>query len=213
MGKLKLLFNKYTTFLWHFLQPLGPWGVLAIAIIDNASMAMPIDAVVAGYVWASHGRVILFAALAALGSAIGSLVPFYIGKAGGELFLLKHVDRARFERLRDRFESQEFLAIMIPSMLPPPTPFKLFVFSAGVFEMKTLLFMLAAFTGRFIRFCILGFLVLKYGPSVVMLVGNMMKEHVWLVLGAFVILIGLTVATLKTRAARRNARQNAAQVD
>jgi uncharacterized membrane protein YdjX (TVP38/TMEM64 family) len=62
--------------------------------------------------------------------------PFLLGRAGGELFLMKRIDRARYEQLRDRFEKQEFLAMMIPSILPPPTPWKLFVFAAGVFEMK-----------------------------------------------------------------------------
>ena len=62
--------------------------------------------------------------------------------AGGELFLMKRINRARYEQLRDRFGKQEFLAMMIPSILPPPTPWKLFVFAAGVFEMKTVHFML-----------------------------------------------------------------------
>ncbi|MFT3971939.1 MAG: hypothetical protein QM699_00205 [Amaricoccus sp.] len=46
-------------------------------------------------------------------------------------------------RIRDRFEKQEFFAIMIPAMLPPPTPMKLFEFAAGVFEMKPLGYLLA----------------------------------------------------------------------
>ena len=70
------------------------------------------------------------------GSAIGSLLPYYLGRAGGELFLLKRINRKRYEQLRDRFEKQEFLAIMIPAMMPPPMPVKLFEFAAGVFEMK-----------------------------------------------------------------------------
>ena len=74
---------------------------------------------------------------AAAASTLGSLVPFFIGRAGGEFFLLKRINRERYEKIRDRFERQEFLAIMIPAMLPPPTPLKLFEFSAGVFEMKT----------------------------------------------------------------------------
>jgi uncharacterized membrane protein YdjX (TVP38/TMEM64 family) len=53
---------------------------------------------------------------------------------------------------------------MIPSMLPPPTPWKAFVFAAGVFEMRVLPFMLAVFTGRLLRWLVLSLLVLKLGP-------------------------------------------------
>ena len=67
------------------------------------------------------------------------LLPYILGRAGGELFLLKRVNRERYDRLRIRFEKQEFLAMAIPSMLPPPTPWKLFVFAAGVFEMPCIL--------------------------------------------------------------------------
>ena len=110
--------------------------------------------------------------MAAVGSAIGGLVPYGIGRAGGELFLLKRVNRARYEQLRTRFERQEFLAVMIPSMLPPPTPWKIFVFAAGVFEMRVLPYMLAVCAGRLVRWLILSLLVLKLGPGAVGLVAH-----------------------------------------
>jgi uncharacterized membrane protein YdjX (TVP38/TMEM64 family) len=72
--------------------------------------------------------------------------------------------------MRIRFESQEFLAVMIPSMLPPPAPWKVFVFAAGVFEMRVIPFMLSVFTGRMVRWLILSLLVLKLGPGAVELV-------------------------------------------
>ena len=74
--------------------------------------------------------------MAAAGSAVGGLLPYGLGRAGGELFLLKRINRQRFEAMRTRFESQEFWALAIPSMLPPPTPWKVVVFAAGVFEMR-----------------------------------------------------------------------------
>ena len=86
--------------------------------------------------------------MASAGSAIGGLIPFLLGRAGGELFLLRRIDRARYEAMMARFEKQEFLAMAIPSALPPPTPWKAFVFGAGVFEMKIWHFMLAVFVGR-----------------------------------------------------------------
>ena len=99
-----------------------------------------------------HARFLLYCFMAALGSAVGSLLPFYIGRAGGELFLMKRINRKRYEQLRDRFERQEFLAIMIPAMMPPPMPVKVFEFAAGVFEMKTLWFFMAILVGKFLRF-------------------------------------------------------------
>jgi LPXTG-motif cell wall-anchored protein len=62
--------------------------------------------------------------------------------------------------------------MMIPSMLPPPTPWKIFVFAAGVFEMRVLPFMLAVFCGRMVRWLVLSLLVLKLGPGAVDVVAH-----------------------------------------
>ena len=58
------------------------------------------DAILAVYVWNDKGHFWLYCLMAAIGSAIGGLLPYGLGRAGGELFLLKRVDRARFDRMR-----------------------------------------------------------------------------------------------------------------
>ena len=193
--------------MWSVLQPLGSWGILAVAFIDSAAFGIPLDPVVAGYVYAHPLNIWLYVFMASVGSALGSLVPYGIGRAGGELLLLKHVDRRRFERLRDRFENQEFFAMMVPAMLPPPTPFKLFLLAAGVFEMRPTLFLLSIFAGRVIRFLVLGFLVVKFGPGIVELVSVVMARHlVWVIVG-FVFLIALFVYEFKFRRPRASQRE------
>lgn len=172
------------------LLPLGPWGILLASFIDSASIPLPIDVLVAGWAWANPRHFYLFAILAAAGSALGGLVPFFLGRAGGELFLLKRIDRVRFEALRNRFEKQEFLAIAIPSMMPPPTTWKLFVFAAGVFEMRTVAFMLAVFVGRLLRFGIESLLVIKYGPQIVNIIGDLAKKHMVLTLVVLAVIFG-----------------------
>lgn len=154
------------------LLKMGVWGVGAVAVLDSSSIPVPMDLILAGYVWADKGHFWLYTLMAAAGSAVGGLLPYWLGRAGGELFLLKRVNRQRFEQMRDRFERQELLAVMIPSMLPPPTPWKVFVFGAGVFEMKVAPFMLAVFVGRVIRWLALSLLVLKLGPGAVDLVAH-----------------------------------------
>lgn len=178
------LATKWKLVLLPALIKLGFSGVAAVALLDSSSIPVPMDAILAVYVWNDKPHFWLYCLMAAVGSAIGGLVPYGIGRAGGELFLLKRVNRARFDYLRQRFERQEFLAVMIPSMLPPPTPWKIFVFAAGVFEMRVLPYMLAVCTGRFVRWMVLSALVLKLGPGAVGLV----EHHALEALGVIAVL-------------------------
>src|ERR1700731_5381853 len=98
--------------------------------------------------------------MAALGSALGSIPLYLIGYLGGEEVLRKRISAARFNKIHRSFEKHEFLALMLPGMLPPPTPFKLFVLGAAVFEMRFRDFLVAIFLGRFVRFLVLSVLVL-----------------------------------------------------
>jgi len=162
---------------WHFvllpaLAKLGFWGAGAVALLDSSSIPVPTDAILAVYVWNDKSHFWIYCLLAATGSAIGGLLPYGLGRVGGELFLLKRVNRERYERMRERFERQEFLAMMIPSMLPPPTPWKAFVLAAGVFEMRVVPFMLSIFCGRMVRWLVLSMLVLKLGPGAVDVVAH-----------------------------------------
>lgn len=166
------------------LKALGAWGVMIIAVLDAAAFGVPMDPLVAGFVYASPHKSWLYCLAASVGSALGSLVPFYIGRAGGELFLLKRIDEAKMLKLRDRFQKQEFLALMIPAMLPPPTPFKLLVISAGVFEMKVLSFVLAVLSGRILRFAILSALTIYFGPQIVATTKEIIRNHLWAGLAA-----------------------------
>ena len=114
--------------------------------------------------------------MAAGASAVGSMIPYYVGRAGGELFLLKRINRERYEKMRDRFERQEFMAIMIPAMCPPPMPIKLFEFAAGVFEMKPLLFATAIFAGKFVQFMVCALITILYGPEIAHAGRHMMRS-------------------------------------
>lgn len=166
------------------LKPLGVWGLLALACVDSAAIPLPfLDPLVVDYGVQRPSRVILYCLMAAVGSAMGSLLPYFVGRAGGELFLLKRINRQRYERLRDRFEKQEFLAIMLPAMCPPPMPVKLFELAAGVFEMRVVSYFLAICTGKFLRFLIESLLVIFYGPAILSTALHLMHRHLNLVLG------------------------------
>ena len=193
MKRLLALYKKYSALLLALLKPLGFWGIGLIAVLDSSSIPVPMDALIAFYAWNDARRFYLYVLMASIGSAIGGLVPYFIGRAGGEIFLLKRINRAKYEALRDRFERQEFLALMIPSMMPPPTPWKLFVFGAGVFEMRTANFMLAVFVGRFIRFGVECLLVIHYGPQIVHELSDIAHRHIVAGITVLAIILGALV--------------------
>jgi membrane protein YqaA with SNARE-associated domain len=177
--------HKFSAAVFAVLKPLGVWGVGGLALLDSALIPIPgsMDSVIVGYVHNEPHKFLLFCLMAAGASTLGSLVPFYIGRAGGELFLLKRVDRARYERMRDRFEKQEFVAILIPSMGPPPTPLKMFQFAAGVFEMRLGPFLLATFTGKMTQYLVFSLLTIWFGPSLIHDIRVMVRDHRSVVVG------------------------------
>lgn len=182
--------SKWKLIVLPWVLKLGFLGAGLSALVDSSSLPVPMDLFIAGWVWSDKGHFWLYCLLAAAGSAVGGLVPYALGRAGGELFLLKHVNRKRFDEMRIRFERQEFLAMMIPSMLPPPTPWKAFVLAAGVFEMPVAVFALAVFCGRLVRWLVLSFLVLKLGPGAVSEVSHHAGMTLLVVAGVAVIGFG-----------------------
>jgi membrane protein YqaA with SNARE-associated domain len=187
------LFHKFSVALFAFLAPLGIWGVFFLSIVDSTSIPMPADPLIIHYAVEHPHTFYIYCFMAALGSAIGSLVPYYLGRAGGELVLLKRINRARFEQMRDRFEKQEFLAIMIPAIMPPPMPVKLFELAAGVFEMRVLTYFLAVLTGKFLRFLIWGLLVVFFGQTILHTVGHAIRQHAGIAISGALFLVLLLV--------------------
>jgi len=202
---IKHIISAYGKWVWGLLAPLGVWGVFAISAVDAAFMGLPMDPIVASYIYKDPRGFLLYVLLAASGSAVGSIVIYVIGYTGGEMLLRKRLSPERFQKIHASFEKHEFWALMLPAMLPPPTPFKAVVLAAAAFEMSFSRFLLAIFAGRFFRFLILGFLTLHFGPQVVEIGGRIIAhDFKWVLLalaaGVFVWLIWRRGRTKKNAA-------------
>ncbi len=197
MHFLKNIFTKYTDWVKALLVPLGPWGVLVIATCDAAAFGIPMDPIIVGYVWAKPNMFWVYCLMASVGSAIGSLVPYWIGYKGEELLLEKRIPPRTLEKIRQSFEKHEVLALVVPAMMPPPTPFKLFVMFAGAAKLPKRDFMLAIFGGRMLRFLILSALTVAFGPTVLHLIIDHGKIAT-AVIGALIVL-GVLIWWLKRK--------------
>ena len=105
---------KYTAWILHLLAPLGIWGVFAMAFADSALLGMPVDAIVAFYVYQDHRRLLFYVVMASVGSALGSIPLYIIGYVGGEKVLRKRISEERFQRIHRSFEQHEFWALLFP---------------------------------------------------------------------------------------------------
>ena len=211
MKSLKDKLAQWTFALWAILKPLGVWGVFLIAAEDTAAIALPVDAAVAGYVFSDPPRLLLYAAMAALGSALGSMVIYAIGYKGGEVVLLKKMSQERFDKIKRQFDEHEFWTLMLPAMLPPPFPFKLVALAAAVFEMKPLRYAVAIALGRFLRYLLVGFLVLRFGPNAIKMFGTFLVTHVaWITVA---LEIGIPLGGLLWVILRKRSKALAARVE
>jgi membrane protein YqaA with SNARE-associated domain len=211
--KIGQFLARYTAWIMGLLKVLGIWGVFVVAFADSALLGMPVDFVVATYVFQDRSRMLLYVAMASLGSALGSIPLYLIGYLGGEKVLRKRIPEERFMKIHRSFERNEFWALMFPAMLPPPTPFKVFVLGAAVFEMKFRDFLFAIFAGRFVRFLVLSVLVLWFGPQIISRFGGIFKEH-WLLLLGVVLELALVIwLVARTRKSKTNAAPEEHRVD
>jgi len=103
-----------------------------------------------------------FVLISALGSVIGSLILFYMGRKGGGVFLQKRFSPESVERIQTWFRKYGIWAILVPCIVPPPMPFKLFVLTAGVLHFRYSRFILATALGRIIRYGIWGVLAVLF---------------------------------------------------
>jgi membrane protein YqaA with SNARE-associated domain len=206
---IKHILSRYSAFLWALLKPLGAWGIFLIAALDGSIVGLPVDVVVAGYVYQNPARLLLYVLTASAGSAFGSIIIYVIGYKGGEELLRKRIPAERFEKIHATFEKHPFWSLMFPAMLPPPTPFKLFVLAAAASEMGFWKFLLAIFSGRVVRFLILAVLILKFGPGFVHVLGELFRAHlywIWIVLAA-----GLVISLVLARRQSVRKRQSVAR--
>jgi membrane protein YqaA with SNARE-associated domain len=142
----------------------GP-GLFVIAFLDSSFLSFPeVNDLLIIWLTTQHKeRMIYYAAMTTLGSISGCLALYFLARKGGEAFLRKRFNPRYVERAMATFRRYGLLAILVPSILPPPMPFKIFVLAAGVAKVRPFDFILAIAIGRGFRYFGEGLLAVYYG--------------------------------------------------
>ena len=144
---------------------LGAPGLFLVAFLDSTFLPLPgaTDLLLIVMI-TRHSEFVVWYILAAIaGSMVGCLVMHAIGKKGGEALVRKRFTGEKTERAMASLQRHGVIAVLVPSLLPPPAPFKIFVLLAGVVGISATRFATAIAIGRGIRYVTLGFLAVKYG--------------------------------------------------
>ena len=64
------------------LAKLGFWGIGVIALLDSSTIPVPMDAILAVYIWNNKSHFWLYCLMAAIGSAIGRPASLRAGPGG-----------------------------------------------------------------------------------------------------------------------------------
>jgi membrane protein YqaA with SNARE-associated domain len=144
---------------------LGAPGLSLVAFLDSTFLPLPgVTDLLLIVMTARHKELVAWYILAAIGGSLaGCLVMHAIGRKGGEALVRRRFTGEKIERAMASLQRHGVIAVLVPSLLPPPAPFKIFVLLAGVAGISAIRFATAIAIGRTIRYVALGYLAIRYG--------------------------------------------------
>lgn len=144
---------------------LGGLGLLIIAVLDSSFLSFPqVNDVLVVVLSAKYPeRMPYYAGMTTVGSLIGCFMLFSVARRGGEVFLRKRLKGAHVDRALRLYQRFGLMAVVVPALLPPPVPFKVFVVLAGAADVAPWRFALAVGLGRGMRYFGQGYLAVVYG--------------------------------------------------
>jgi len=150
----------------EYLLFMGIPGLLVISFLDSAAIPMAggPDAVIVLLSWRSPAMTYLIVLAAAIGSTLGCLVLYGIGKKGGAK-ALSRFSAERVAWIERKMQEYGSWAVFAAVMAPPPFPTKPFILAAGVLQAGKRRFAASVFAGRLVRYSLLGYLGAKFGDQ------------------------------------------------
>ena len=144
---------------------LGAPGLFLVAFLDSSFLPLPgiTDVLLVVMVTRRPAGMLWYVVTTVAGSIAGCLVLHYLGRKGGEALVRQRFGGEKVERAMAALQRHGVMAVLVPSILPPPAPFKIFILLAGVVGISATRFATAIAIGRGARYLALGLLAVRYG--------------------------------------------------
>ena len=163
----------------------GGLGLFVLAFLDSTFLPFPTvnDLLLIALSIQTPARMLYYAAMVTLGSLSGCLVLFAIARKGGEVVFGSRAG-PHAVGVHRWMKRNGFLSVAVAALLPPPAPFKVFIFAAGALGMPLRVFLASLAMARSLRFFGEGFLAVRYGAQT----AAYLAEHKLALAGASIIL-------------------------
>jgi membrane protein YqaA with SNARE-associated domain len=144
---------------------LGGPGLFLVAFLDSSFLPLPgiTDVLLVVVTTRTPSKMLWYVVMTVAGSVVGCLALHYVGRKGGEALVRKKFTGDKIERAKAALQRHGVMAVLIPCLLPPPSPFKIFILLAGVVDISATRLAIAIALGRGVRYLALGILAVKYG--------------------------------------------------
>jgi membrane protein YqaA with SNARE-associated domain len=142
----------------------GGWGLFSLTFLDSSVLSFPAITDLLLIHLASHQphRALIYAVQATLGSVLGAYLLYAITSRGGN-FVLRKLSPEKKQRAQRWLERNDFVSILVASLLPPPAPLKAFLIMAGVLRVNPVRYGAALLVGRALRYGAVAWLGAHYG--------------------------------------------------
>jgi membrane protein YqaA with SNARE-associated domain len=177
---------------------LGGAGLFVLALLDSSFLSFPqvSDILIIVLSTKYPARMVYYAAMTTVGSLLGCFLLYGVARRGGESFLRKRLKGRYVDRALALYQKYGLLAVVVPALLPPPVPFKVFVLMAGAAAVPPWRFGSAIVIGRGIRYFGQGYLAVLYGEQA----AEFMKQYgAQLGIGLAVLAVVIAVVVIRLR--------------
>jgi len=142
---LEELFAQFTIWSNSVVASLGYFGIFLVSFAGSASIILPVPFFAMIFALGAVLNPWMIGVSAGLGSALGEITGYVIGKGGGDAIEKKH--KKFFDKGRKLFEhDQAFIAIIL--FAATPLPDDILGIIAGMFDYDLRKFLIASFIGK-----------------------------------------------------------------
>ncbi|GAA0322270.1 YqaA family protein [Bacillus carboniphilus] len=146
-----------------WIMEFGTIGLFIVSFLESSFFPIPPDVFLLPIAIANPSNAWFLALIVTVGSVLGAILGWWIGKKLGRPILLKFISEEKIQKVEGYFQKYGSMAILVAGFTP--IPYKVFTIFSGVTNMKIRVLVFWSIIGRGIRFFLEAALVVTLGAK------------------------------------------------